>query len=91
MKKVRLCVMIQFAALLSTPTVAVFIGCTPTIMEMIASRSRTLEHPPEADPSIIQDIYFGRTPKQLSFNSDRTDNKNEACFAVPKRRESHTL
>lgn len=76
--KSRRYAVMQLSATIMLPAICVFVGCAPVVLELIARRTRLMEHPPEVDPRIIRDIYFGRNPKKLSFESDHTDNKNEA-------------
>lgn len=91
MRKARRYIAIHLSVTIMLPAICAFIGCTPVVMEMIAKRTRTLEHPPEVDSQIIRDIYFGRRPKHSSFESDQTDNKNPASLAVPKYGPHYTL
>lgn len=90
MKKDRVFITLHFTATTLLPTICVFVGCTPVVMEFIARRTRLLEHSAEVDQSIISSIYYGRKPKKQSFESDRTDNKNKASFiGIPANQKDY--
>eukprot|EP00434_Breviolum_minutum_P032531 symbB.v1.2.028769.t1/scaffold3080.1/size64911/7 len=46
------------------PTILVLVGNHPDVQEWFIRQYKPVEYPPQSDPSIIYDIFHGRTPRK---------------------------
>mmetsp|Transcript_2885 Transcript_2885/g.7303 ORF Transcript_2885/g.7303 Transcript_2885/m.7303 type:complete len:107 (-) Transcript_2885:71-391(-) len=53
----------------AAPTFLVLMGNHPAVQAWFVRLWRPMEFPPQADPSIVSDIYHGRKPRASSMDS----------------------
>mmetsp|Transcript_5975 Transcript_5975/g.13155 ORF Transcript_5975/g.13155 Transcript_5975/m.13155 type:complete len:96 (+) Transcript_5975:67-354(+) len=56
-------------AVFSLPTFLVLIGNHPDVQKWFVRIYRPVEYPPQADPTIVSDIFHGRQPRSSSMES----------------------
>jgi hypothetical protein len=71
-------------ALFMAPTCLCLIGTYPSFLISFAEYWRPMEFPPQSDPQIIADIFYGREPDTSSSQSyEKEERKAIAALTAP--------
>lgn len=70
--------------LFMAPTALCLVGTYPKFLITFAEYWRPMEFPPQSDPQIIADIFYGRKPEHKSSESyEKEDSKVRKSVAEP--------